>query len=222
MPSSKKRSRRQEEQNIPSAMASLAVLSPSSATLLDSKEPTLITPTKTNETTDHNCTTTTTKKRIMFGKYVTAPAKVPPLVDRMYRDNHRHVGRLGDSGLDDPMNGEFTQGSMQRLIEQMQDSMKLHLDDESIYFADIGSGSGKVVLHVAACRPNVALAMGIEVSKIRFIVSLLCQKDALERHDEYSRRVLFKYADVLAMDNFGPLTHIYAASAAYVYQDLEM
>ncbi|GKZ00740.1 hypothetical protein MPSEU_001025900 [Mayamaea pseudoterrestris] len=138
------------------------------------------------------------------------------MIDRMYRDHHRHTNRLGDGALDDPMNGEFTQGSMQRLINASMRHQSMNNENNSvpIYFADIGSGSGKVVMHLAACVSN-ALAIGIEVSRVRFIVSLLCQKEALDRCDEYSTRVLFKYADVLSMDSFGPLTHIYAASAAF-------
>jgi hypothetical protein len=147
---------------------------------------------------------------------------VPPLVQRMYRDNQRHVRRLGDSSVDDPMNGEFTQGSIQRLLHQMIQTTKLGgitngYDPRRLHngcvFADIGSGTGKVVLHAAACIPGMPV-FGLEISKIRYMISIMGQKDALERKEEHSTRVHFKHDDILQIDSLGELTHVYVASAA--------
>lgn len=153
-----------------------------------------------------------TKRRLLFGKYdVSSETTVSPLIERMYRDNQRYVHQLGDSASDDPMNGEFTKGSTQRLLHKIKEHMRL--DEIPAVFADIGSGSGKIVMHAAACSPNL-VAVGIEVSRVRYIVSLLCQRDSLQRADEYANRVHLMHADILTMQSLGAVTHVYAASAA--------
>ena len=201
--------RKSDRSTMPQSSASVRQ---SSTTSSRTTNPHLVTPSKASEDPDDESSTTTTKKKLLFGTWVSVPTVPPLVVRKMYRDNQRHTSRLGDSLPDDPMNGEFTQGSTHRLIQKMVECTELGSIVDSV-FCDIGSGSGKIVMHAAACLPNMR-AIGVEVSRIRYIVSLLCHKDSLERNEEYNDRILFKHADLLHMTSMGPLTHVYAASAA--------
>lgn len=123
------------------------------------------------------------------------------------------------------MNGEFTIGSTQRLLQEMIQSTDFVLqqqqqhdnnDNKTIHdsvLCDIGSGTGKIVFHAAALLKNV-VGIGIELSKIRTRIAMQCHKHILEQDEEYGKRVQFHQGDVLNCTSLGRVTHVYAASAA--------
>ncbi len=99
--------------------------------------------------------------------------------------------------------------------------MKVHTGfDSSSRFIDIGSGLGKPNLHVAQ-DPGVEFSLGIEVKKLRGMLSLQNLHSVLQYRIEQAHSTglhttdllgfncFFSYGDVTDAKIFDPFTHVY-------------
>jgi len=94
---------------------------------------------------------------------------VPPCVKKVYRFIQQATGSLGGNGSGGPIYGEITVGSMQSIINYLVAYCNF---GKCSRFLDIGAGLGKPNFHVGQ-DPGVRLSIGVEVEKIRWMVSSL-------------------------------------------------
>jgi hypothetical protein len=90
-------------------------------------------------------------------------------VKNVYRFIQQATGSLGGNGSGGPIYGELTVGSMQSIINYLVACCNF---DKRSRFIDIGAGLGKPNFHVGQ-DPGVRLSIGVEVEKIRWMVSSL-------------------------------------------------
>ena len=94
--------------------------------------------------------------------------KIPKGVDTVYRIVQKLTGNLGGGGNGGAIYGEVTKSSMHKLVQLMVDSTNLGPNSR---FLDVGSGIGKLNLHVAL-YPGVKVSIGIELIYERWLLSI--------------------------------------------------
>lgn len=140
-----------------------------------------------------------------------------PNVKKVYSIIHASTGSIGGNADGGAIYGETTAFSLQNMINLM----KVHTGfDSSSRFIDIGSGLGKPNLHVAQ-DPGVEFSLGIEVKKLRWMLSLhnlhsvlkyrieQAHSTGLHTTDLLGFNCFFSYGDITDAKIFDPFTHVY-------------
>jgi len=157
------------------------------------------------------------KRRRCFGKEVSVIDE-PANVKRVYSIVNQMTACIGGNGVGESIYGEFTMGSMQKMIHAMIDYCTLSEDSR---FLDVGSGIGKPNFHVAQ-YPGVAFSCGVELERARWFLSLGCLKavvDAATKQQACDNKVVeasclrgntvFLHTDITEANSFDPFTHVY-------------
>jgi Histone methylation protein DOT1 len=159
------------------------------------------------------------KRRLIFGKMV-EEISIKSTTKRVYNLVKKLTGSLGGNGSCGPIYGELTQGSMQKMVNLMQ---QYTCFDQTSRFIDVGSGIGKPSLHVAQ-DPGVALSCGIEMELDRWRLSLKslqamlqeAHKDAndasIPEGDKIRHHCMFLHGNIMEAKTFDPFTHVYMFS----------
>lgn len=139
-------------------------------------------------------------------------------VKKVYSIVNAKTGSIGGNGHGGAIYGETTSVSMQKMIELM----KIHtgLSNKS-RFIDVGSGLGKPNMHVAQ-DPGVEFSYGIEMEKVRWILSMHnlhhvlkeaklqseCEQH-LAKESILGYNCFFAHGDITDASTFDPFTHVY-------------
>ena len=139
---------------------------------------------------------------------------------RVYKLVKKLTGSIGGNGSCGPIYGELTMGSMQKMVNLMQQHTNL---DSTSRFIDVGSGIGKPNLHVAQ-EPGVAFSCGIEMELDRWRLGLKCLQFVLEEaskdvndstllpEEKIRHNCMFIHGNIMEAHTFDPFTHVYMFS----------
>ena len=142
---------------------------------------------------------------------------LPPNVKTVYSIIKAATGSIGGNADGGAIYGETTAFSLQNIINLMKAHANFTSDSR---FIDIGSGLGKPNLHVAQ-DPGVRFSYGIEVNRIRWLLSLNNLQRVLQYriHQSTSSVInkanllgfncFFSYGDISMAATFNPFTHVY-------------
>jgi hypothetical protein len=159
---------------------------------------------------------------------------VPENVKLVYSIIRKQTGCIGGNGSEGPIYGELTVGSMQKMVNYMK---LLTGFSSSSRFIDVGSGIGKPNFHVAQ-DPGVEFSFGIELIKDRWLLSMNCLKQVLNKvttqqgeqspgfqvtgvadpkvdipsDNRLKHRIFFDCGDINLAQTFDPFTHVYMFS----------
>ena len=142
---------------------------------------------------------------------------LPPNVKTVYSIIRSATGSIGGNADGGAIYGETTAFSLQNIINLMKAHANFTSDSR---FIDVGSGLGKPNLHVAQ-DPGVRFSCGIEVNRIRWMLSLNNLLNVLQYriHQSTSSVIneanllgfncFFSYGDISMAETFNPFTHVY-------------
>jgi SAM-dependent methyltransferase len=133
------------------------------------------------------------------------------IMNRIYKDISGFEIPKNDTALirqskGSPIYGEINHQALNKLIDY------LALTENDVFY-DLGSGVGKVVLHVAMCSP-VKKAVGVELSLARFHDARNALTRALDFMPELKKRVDFVHDDLQNVD-LKKASVIYSCSTAF-------
>jgi hypothetical protein len=143
--------------------------------------------------------------------------QLQPNVKSLYGIIGRATGSIGGNADGGAIYGELTASSMQRIINILKAHTGFNADSR---FIDIGSGLGKPNLHVAQ-DPGVRFSVGIEIKRIRWMLSLHNFSRVLKfsltqlQSNESDYGILigyscfFMYGDIASASTLDPFTHVY-------------
>ena len=124
----------------------------------------------------------------------------------LYALFQKHYGSLGGGASpDEPIYGELTLGSMNKIFTYLKDNCSL---DERSMFIDIGSGLGKPTLHCANFC-NCLVSIGIEIAKLRYLMSMQILLRGLQSESIYTTGVSFINENIENAYTLDPFTHVY-------------
>lgn len=135
--------------------------------------------------------------------------------NNVYRLFKKKTGSLGGAAAGGSIYGEVTERSFDRLVQMLVN--QCDLDNNSI-FLDIGSGLGKPNLHTSV-YPGVKYSFGVEISGARWWQSLVVLKSFLE--NGVGSNVFMAHADILSIDTFDPITHIYSFNTGFPFTTMQ-
>ena len=142
---------------------------------------------------------------------------LPPNVKTVYSIIRSATGSIGGNADGGAIYGETTAFSLQNIINLMKAHANFTSDSR---FIDVGSGLGKPNLHVAQ-DPGVRFSCGIEVNRIRWMLSLNNLLNVLQYRIHQSTsgiineanllgfNCFFSYGDISMAETFNPFTHVY-------------
>lgn len=133
----------------------------------------------------------------------------------VYRIFKKKTGSLGGAAVGGSIYGEVTEKSFDRLVQMLVN--QCDFDNNSI-FLDIGSGLGKPNLHTSV-YPGVKYSFGVEISGARWWQSLVVLKSFLE--SGIGSNVFMAHADVMSIDTFDPVTHIYTFNTGFPFDTMQ-
>jgi hypothetical protein len=141
-----------------------------------------------------------------------------PNVKKVYSIVNAKTGSIGGNGHGGAIYGETTSISMQKIVELMKTHTGLN---QKSRFIDVGSGLGKPNLHVAQ-DPGVELSFGIEMEKVRWMLSMhnlhhvlkeaeiqIESQQDLPKESIIGYNCFFSHGDVTDAYTFDPFTHVY-------------
>jgi len=142
---------------------------------------------------------------------------LPPNVKTVYSIIRAATGSIGGNADGGAIYGETTAFSLQNIINLMKAHTNFTSDSS---FIDVGSGLGKPNLHVAQ-DPGVRFSYGIEVNRIRWLLSLnnlqrvlqyrihQSTSGVMDEADLLGFNCFFSYGDISMATTFNPFTHVY-------------
>ena len=143
--------------------------------------------------------------------------QLQPNVKTLYGIISKATGSIGGNADGGAIYGELTVSSMQRIINILKTHTGFNADSN---FIDIGSGLGKPNLHVAQ-DPGVRFSVGIEIKRIRWMLSLhnfsrvlkfsltQLQSNETDYRNLIGTNCFFEYGDIAGADTLDPFTHVY-------------
>lgn len=125
-----------------------------------------------------------------------------------YKVIQRATGSLGGNADGGAIYGELTEGSMQKIIENLRTYCQFGPEHT---FIDVGSGLGKPNVH-AAQDPGVVMSYGLELEELRWQLGMVNLKALLAAEKEnrsVNGNVFFRHGDIHEAQSFDPFTHVY-------------